>query len=525
MDHKLYRKILILFLFFIVFVPQYAFAHAILEKATPTPNSQVKAPPKEVVLLFNERLEEEFYSIKVFNADGNIVTNNKTQLSIDQKQLTQVLPSLSNGVYTVSYRVLSADGHPIESSYVIAFGDKPGDFRESIDLHTESNDAATSSSLFFSTIRILYYFALLLSTGWILWGALRREEMGEVEKPYKRWALILQCSFLIMNTLMGFIQMSELQDSWQIADIVSIITRTNIGITWILSMVLSFLGFIILSRYIWFDTFWVFLLLLLKSQNGHAMAFEPAVLSISLDFIHLLVASIWSGGLFFILLFWKKHREYVKPFLLIFSKVALVSIIILTLTGTALTFIYLPNIRYLFYTTWGVFLLIKVSLVLMVILVGGFLRFNLKNMKENSVGKWLKIDISLMIFILMIVGCFTRLSPLPQNEPLEWTETKNAIEMTTTISPKVPGNNTFLIDATSLEEGVNIKSIQLFLKYKDNPEVSPIQVPISIFEQEKSVQKWIEGSYIPFDGKWIIEIRILNSNDDESVFSKDLTVF
>ena len=168
------------------------------------------------------------------------------------------------------------------------------------------------------------------------------------------------------------------------------------------------------------------------------MAFEPVVLSISLDFIHLLVASIWSGGLFFILLFWKKHREYVKPFLLIFSKVALVSIIILTLTGTALTFIYLPNISDPFYTTWGVFLLIKVSLVLMVILVGGFLRFNLKNMKGNSVGKWLKIDISLMIFILMIVGCFTRLSPLPQNEPLEWTETKNAIEMTTTISPKVP---------------------------------------------------------------------------------------
>ena len=359
MDHKLYKKILVLFLFFIVFVPQYVFAHAILEKATPAPNSQVKAPPKEVVLLFNERLEEEFYSIKVFNADGDIVTNNKTQLSIDQKQLTQVLPSLANGTYTVSYRVLSADGHPIEGSYVIAIGEEPGEFREPIDLHTESSDTATSSSLFFSTIRILYYVALLLSTGWILWGALRREEMGELEKPYKRWAIILQCSFLITNTLMGFIQMSELQDSWQIADIVSIITGTNIGITWVLSMVLSFLGFIFLSRYIWFDTFWVFLLLLLKSQNGHAMAFEPVVLSISLDFIHLLVASIWSGGLFFILLFWKKHREYVRPFLLIFSKVALVSIIILTLTGTALTFIYLPTLAIYFIPHGEFFSLLK----------------------------------------------------------------------------------------------------------------------------------------------------------------------
>ena len=93
------------------------------------------------------------------------------------------------------------------------------------------------------------------------------------------------------------------------------------------------------------------------------------------------------------------------------------------------------------------------------------------------------------------------------------------------ISPKVPGSNSFIIGATSLEEGVNIKGIQLFLKYKDNPEVSPIQVPIPIFEQDKSVYENSEGVYIPFDGNWTIELRILNSNDDESVFSKDFTVF
>jgi copper transport protein len=131
----------------------------------------------------------------------------------------------------------------------------------------------------------------------------------------------------------------------------------------------------------------------------------------------------------------------------------------------------------------------------------------------------------MMVFILVIVGSFTHLSPLPPNEPLDWTETKNKIEIKTMISPKITGSNSFIIDATSLEEGVNIKGIQLFLKYKDNPEVSPIQVPIPIFEQDKSVYEKSEGAYIPFDGNWTIELRILNSNDDESVFSKDFTVF
>ena len=245
-----------------------------------------------------------------------------------------------------------------------------------------------------TAIRIFNYFALLFSTGWILWGALRKEKMGEIERSYKRWAIILQISFLITNLLMGFIQMSQLQGIWGMTNIASIMTGTNIGILWTLSMLLSILGFIFLTRYIWFDTFWAILLLLLKSQNGHAVAYEPAFISISLDFIHLLAASIWSGGLFFILLFWKKQREYVKQFLLVFSKAALVSIIVLTISGAVLTIIYLPDLSYLLKTQWGVLLLIKVGLVFMVTLTGAFLRYNLKNKKENSIGKWLKVDIT-----------------------------------------------------------------------------------------------------------------------------------
>jgi len=42
------------------------------------------------------------------------------------------------------------------------------------------------------------------------------------------------------------------------------------------------------------------------------------------------------------------------------------------------------------------------------------------------------------------------------------------------------GNNHFMVVANSHKEGVNIKSIELFLKYRDNPDVAPIQVPFSV---------------------------------------------
>ena len=90
----------------------------------------------------------------------------------------------------------------------------------------------------------------------------------------------------------------------------------------------------------------------------------------------------------------------------------------------------------------------------------------MKKKQEDSIGKLLKIDFTLMIIILGIVGVFTHLNPLPQNEPLEWHEREHNIEFTTTISPKVPGNNHFMVVANSRKEGVNIKSIELFLNIK-----------------------------------------------------------
>ena len=246
---------------------------------------------------------------------------------------------------------------------------------------------------------------------------------------------------------------------------------------------------------------------------------------VSIDIIHLLAAALWAGGLLYILVYWKKQRDHVRQFLLIFSKVALVSIIVLIATGIASTLIFVPKVHYLIYTQWGIMLLIKVALVLFVIVIGSILRYSMKKKNEDFIGKLLKIDFSMMITILVIVGVFTHLSPLPQNEPLEWHEQENNIEFTTMISPKVPGNNHFMIVANSHKEGVNIKRIELFLQYKDNLDVAPIQVPFSEMEQSKNVQYMIDGQYLPFAGNWTAEIRILDSEDNETVFSKDFIVY
>jgi copper transport protein len=514
----IFINMFILLSIIIVFAfPQYTSAHALLERATPAPDSHLQSTPKEIVLSFNERIEDEFYFIKVFNENGNLINDSNTVLSTNQKELSSDLPNLANGNYTVSYSVISADGHPIKGSYIFTFGEVENGIEPLQGVGNQDEKTVLTN-----VVRIIYYLALILVTGWMIWGFTSKTH-EEIRNKHRKIALYIQLVFLIANIGMGYVQFAGLIDS--LNRIGSLITGTTVGMTWMFSMLLSLSGFVLLLRNKWLDWLWVLLLLSSKSVNGHALAFDPVILTVLMDLIHLIAAAIWAGGLLYILILRKRHSEFGRGFLVSFSRMALLSIILLVLTGTVLTLTYLPDIHYLLYSNWGKWLLVKIGFVLLVIIIGSILRLNLKKKKDSNIGKLIKIDFTLMILISVIVGIFTYLSPIPENKPLVWSEEDNHIAFTANITPKVPGDNMYMVDASSSKEGVSIKRVELFLKNKDNPDVAPIQVPFAVYEQEKKVHYMIEGPYIPFAGNWTVEVRILDSDDNESVYRKDIIVY
>lgn len=490
-------------------IPKVASAHALLEKATPAPDSHLQSSPSEIVLLFNERVEDELFSIKVFNNKGEMISKSKTELSLDQKQLKHPIASLENGSYTVSYSVLSADGHPIKGSYIFSIGEASGEIVEPVQ--------NVKNKL--SIMKVLYYIALLLVTGWMLWGKISKTSL-ENSKSYRKIALYLQFFFLVINIIWGYVQFVELVDSWE--EFNSLLTGTAIGVSWGISMLLSILGFVILLRIQMLDRVWALALLAAKSINGHAMGFDPPILTVLIDLVHLIAAALWAGGLFYIVILWRKQHGQVGQFMATFSKVALLSMIVLTITGMVLTLTYLPDLNYLFYTQWGSWLIAKMVLVILVIFLGSVIRLNLK---KKNVGTLIRVDFALMILITVIVGLFTNLSPLPENKPLVWKMQEDYIEFSTTIAPKSPGENMFMVEASSEEEEIGIKRIELFLKNKDNPEVAPIQVAFPAYEQAKMVHYMANGPYLPFAGNWTVEIRILDSEDNEHVYHEDMIVY
>lgn len=94
-------------------------AHAYLIRSSPSARATVVRAPERVQLWFNERLEPAYSRVSVWNGDAQRVDTGDVRIAPDEPTLLSVgVPPLPAGSYTVKYRVLSVDGHLVESEFV-----------------------------------------------------------------------------------------------------------------------------------------------------------------------------------------------------------------------------------------------------------------------------------------------------------------------------------------------------------------------------------------------------------------------
>jgi copper transport protein len=108
----------------LLLAPAGASAHAILESTTPQRGATLRAEPAQVVLRFSESVEGNFGAVRVFDAtakrvdDGHTVHpgGTRSQLAVGLR------PGLPHGTYVATYRVISADSHPVSGGLVFSIG-------------------------------------------------------------------------------------------------------------------------------------------------------------------------------------------------------------------------------------------------------------------------------------------------------------------------------------------------------------------------------------------------------------------
>ena len=89
-----------------------ASAHSAVVGSNPENGASIQVAPDTVSVTFNEALQAQFAALTVTGPDGNLWT--KSDPSVEGPTVSADLGDLGpTGVYTIAYRVTSADGHPV----------------------------------------------------------------------------------------------------------------------------------------------------------------------------------------------------------------------------------------------------------------------------------------------------------------------------------------------------------------------------------------------------------------------------
>lgn len=130
-------------------------AHAGLTSVDPEPGTELAAPPEQVVFTFTEKLKEP--SFAAVTLGGEPVEG--WEGALDEERFIVTPPAtdqFTSGTYMVSFRVVSADGHPIDGSttFTITGGDADTDATADgdqgatpVEEQTNADDSGASSLL------------------------------------------------------------------------------------------------------------------------------------------------------------------------------------------------------------------------------------------------------------------------------------------------------------------------------------------------------------------------------------------
>ncbi|UJF34448.1 copper resistance CopC/CopD family protein [Paenibacillus hexagrammi] len=519
--------------------PGQALAHASLVESTPQADSKFAESPAEVSLTFNERLDDGLFYIKVYNSKGREAVTDKAVMNADHTGMILKLPQLPEGVYLISYHVISADGHPVGGSYPITVGNPPQEEKLQLPTGQVSHQHGLSSGSFSNKVMLqyafrgLWYFTVLALAGWVIWLRLFRRNRDQ-KGTLSAWTLNLQRGHLIALLLLIFTHVEDLLGGGGARELWELMSATSVGISWVLLLLLSFIGFAVVGRWALLDIVWGLALLAVKCFSGHAASFSPYAVTVTLDFVHLAAAALWVGGLLMLLVKWLGKTEDRATFIRAFSRMAFLSILVLVVSGFISIWLFLPNWHYLLYSGWGQFMLAKIGAVVLVLVTGIILRILLRKKKDGQVHIWVKIDFSLMAVIILLVGLITYLAPIPANEPLMYHVMGDKIHMTAEITPKVQGTNTFVTKVWLPEKLGEPKHVEMILHYVDDKNISPIQVPVAPYKEEDQLESYgdlasysykVSGAYLTLRGNWDLEIRVMDSEDNETVYHKDFILY
>ena len=139
-------------------------AHARLITTEPANDAVLAQSPRFVLLRFDEPVETAFGAIRVYDSRARRVDAGKVERPSGKEARIQLERCLARGTYTATWRVVSADGHPVSGAFVFHVG-APGANPAGVAAQVLGGGTPRSVTIAFTVVRALDFLLLLLVGG------------------------------------------------------------------------------------------------------------------------------------------------------------------------------------------------------------------------------------------------------------------------------------------------------------------------------------------------------------------------
>ncbi|MEA2837687.1 MAG: copper transport protein [Bradyrhizobium sp.] len=502
-----------------------AFAHASLVATEPRDGSMLAQAPKTVQLRFNEPVTPAV--IRLIDSDGTI-RDDAVVRAVDETIDVTLPDGLPRGTQVVSYRVISADGHPVAGSMMFSVG-----------MGKSAAVPAASDSLVTTLIwlaRIGLYLGLFAGVGgvffeaWIAAVRMRSRTIGSaLALGLFSAAVSLGCQGL---DLLGLPVSGVLTAApWRAA------IATTLGPSLAVAAAAMALG--VFARRSRSGTFARTAAVLAMAgvgvalaSSGHAGTASPQWLTRPAVFLHAVGVAYWLGALAPLLAMLHRQPATLIPVLHRFSRGAVPVVGGLVLTGLALAIVQLESFRALIDTKYGWILSIKVTLVILLLGLAALNRFRLTPALESDrknaqpLARSILFECAIVFGILAVVAGW-RFTPPPRSlaaaagPPLALhIHSDKAMFQVLVLSGK-PGTDSFVLQImTGDASPLQAKEVTLILSLPEKG-IEPMERQAT----QASDGNWtVRDMPIPFAGRWRVRVDVLVSDFERVTLEEELDV-
>ncbi|MET9298781.1 copper resistance protein CopC [Micromonospora aurantiaca] len=359
-----------------------AAAHAVLVSSSPAASAVVPEAPAQVVITFSEGVRKVPGKVRVIAPDGSRADRGEPTFQGAEVTIP-VDPSGGRGTYLVSYRVISADSHPVSGAFTYSVGapsepptDSGSDNRAN---PVTENAVKVAKYAGYVGLLLLVGPALVLAALWprrlsrrgparLAWtglGLLAVATVAEVwlQVPYVNGGGLFDVTGSglsdVLGSAYGTTHLVRLGLLAAAAFLLRPLFAGPIGRTD--GIILAVLGGAALFTW---------------PLAGHAAASPAPAVSVVVDAVHLGGMAVWLGGLVMLAVFLLRQADEreLDAILPIWSRWAALAVAALLLAGTVQGLIEVAGLQALFDTTYGRLLLAKIALFVLVIGVAAYSR-------------------------------------------------------------------------------------------------------------------------------------------------------